>query len=653
MSREKLEMMNEPARPAATDSERFIIAALFGIFAFVLATPVEEYDFFWHLASGRWIWENGALPTQDPFSYTSGEPDGRDAFILRGYWLAQLIYYFLWSLAGPTGIVLLRVGILTATAHFIYRSLRDRGLAPSWSVLAVAPFLFDIRLRLFIGDRPQQWTFLFVAMLFHLLETLRRRERLRVDIRTVGLPLLMIVWANLHGGFVLGNVIIALYCIGLVLDTVRSGQRVSAVMPFLGLCVVAGISSLLNPSHAAAALTILDNPTALYGSAPTEARSLRDMLALGWRPWGYFVACALGATAVLTSLRRFSIAHLLILVFLFYISQAKIRFVIFFVLAAVQFGVPYLKERFNELSRLAMVQRGVLGTAVLASLMLVYGSLARGHVVGVGLVDQSLYPPEAVRYINEQHLPQRLLNPYEWGGYLMVYLPDYKGRGMRANDDRMVLEYDSLLGASGFSVRGEPEWKYVLKANDISTVLMHRRNVVNGEPIPLNAALRQDPQWKLEFEDDRSFVFVRDDAPALDSRAEAGSASPREEAPPGAAPSQRRVMVPPLVAASWKAVVLEVEDKRDGSKRDFTVAIGNSLMIGRLDVKVVYFLPAFAMGPGYITSSSNEPVNPAAGIEVREDRQTIFANAIFSRFPEMHPFQHDHWAIRLKNFVRN
>jgi hypothetical protein len=473
---------------------------------------------------------------------------------------------------------------------------------------------------------------------------------------TVGLPVLMIVWANLHGGFVLGNAIIALYCIGLVADTVRSGRGISSVMPFLGLCAVAGISSLLNPSHAMAALTILDNPTALYGSAPTEAKALRDMLALGWRPWGYFAACALGAAAVLTSFRRFSIAHLLVLTFLLYISLTKIRFAIFFVLAAVQLGVPYLKERLNGLSRVSMVRRGVLVTAASGSLMLVYGSLARGHAVGVGLVDHSLYPPEAVRYIDEQRPPQRLLNPYEWGGYLMVYLPDYPvfidGRGMRANDDGMVLEYDSLLGASTFVVQGEPEWKYILKSHDISTVLMHRRNAVNGEPIPLNAALREDPDWGLAFEDDRSVVFVRDEASA-DSHVETETTSPRAGAPPSAAQPQRRVVVPPLVAASWKAVVLEVEDKRDGSKRDFTVAIGSSVVIGQLDVQVVYFLPAFAMGPGTITSSSNEPVNPAAGIEVREDRRTIFENAIFSRFPQMHPFQHDRWGIRLKDFVRN
>jgi hypothetical protein len=446
---------------------------------------------------------------------------------------------------------------------------------------------------------------------------------LRVDAATVGLPLMMVLWSNLHGGFVLGNAIIVLYCIGTVADTARSGRKISAVTPFLVLCGIALIASLVNPSHALAALTILDNPTALYGSVPTEAKALGDILALGWRPWGYFTACALSATVVFVGFRSISISHLLILLFLFCISLLKARFAIFFVLAAVQLGTPYLSKRLNEFSRFPIVRNGTLGVAAFAGLMLVSVSLTRGHILNVGNVDHSLYPPEAVRFINEQDLPGMLLNPYEWGGYLMVYLPDYKvyidGRGMRANDDRMVLEYSSLLGASGFPVRGEPEWKFILQTRGISTVLMHRQNVVTGEAILLNEALDKDPEWRLAFENESSLVFV----------------------------------LPAFVTASWKAVVLEVEDKGDGSKRDFTVAIGDSVSLDGIDVKVVYFLPHFAMDAGQMTSSSNDPVNPAAGIKIQENHQTIFANAIFSRFPEMHPFQHDRWAIRLKSFVRH
>jgi hypothetical protein len=650
-------MMEQSFKRMVANHERLVIVVLFGIFAFALATPVEEYDFFWHLASGGWIWENGALPTQDPFAYTSGAPDLRDSFILRGYWLAQLAYHLLWSFAGPAGVVLLRVGILTAAACFIYRSLRARGLDPSWSVLALVPFFLDARLRLFIGDRPQHWTFLFVSVLLYLLEALRARKQLRVDAATVGLPLMMVLWSNLHGGFVLGNAIIVLYCIGTVADTARSGRKISAVTPFLVLCGIALIASLVNPSHALAALTILDNPTALYGSVPTEAKALGDILALGWRPWGYFTACALSATVVFVGFRSISISHLLILLFLFCISLLKARFAIFFVLAAVQLGTPYLSKRLNEFSRFPIVRNGTLGVAAFAGLMLVSVSLTRGHILNVGNVDHSLYPPEAVRFINEQDLPGMLLNPYEWGGYLMVYLPDYKvyidGRGMRANDDRMVLEYSSLLGASGFPVRGEPEWKFILQTRGISTVLMHRQNVVTGEAILLNEALDKDPEWRLAFENESSLVFVRGGSSAIDSGGDPESASSREETPPSGISPQRKVVVPAFVTASWKAVVLEVEDKGDGSKRDFTVAIGDSVSLDGIDVKVVYFLPHFAMDAGQMTSSSNDPVNPAAGIKIQENHQTIFANAIFSRFPEMHPFQHDRWAIRLKSFVRH
>src|SRR6266542_6129141 len=47
-------------------------------------------DFWWHISTGRWIWQNGTLPASDPFSYTASlEPDIQRSIILKGYWLAQ------------------------------------------------------------------------------------------------------------------------------------------------------------------------------------------------------------------------------------------------------------------------------------------------------------------------------------------------------------------------------------------------------------------------------------------------------------------------------------------------------------------------------------------------------------------------------------
>jgi hypothetical protein len=53
-----------------------------------------------------------------------------------------------------------------------------------------------------------------------------------------------------------------------------------------------------------------------------------------------------------------------------------------------------------------------------------------------------------------------------------------------------------------------------------------------------------------------------------------------------------------------------------------------------------------------ITSSSFEPENPAARIEVLEKGNSIFSGWVFTRFPDVHPFQHPRFSLRLEGGVR-
>jgi len=51
-------------------------------------TPVGLGDMYWHLNTGRWIWEHGALPDSDPFTYTTqvNNPDSGQGTISKNYW---------------------------------------------------------------------------------------------------------------------------------------------------------------------------------------------------------------------------------------------------------------------------------------------------------------------------------------------------------------------------------------------------------------------------------------------------------------------------------------------------------------------------------------------------------------------------------------
>lgn len=129
---------------------------------------------------------------------------------------------------------------------------------------------------------------------------------------------------------------------------------------------------------------------------------------------------------------------------------------------------------------------------------------------------------------------------------------------------------------------------------------------------------------------------------------------------PGAAPggmpaapaAPRAVVVPEEVSKSWKAVVLQVTDKKTNKTQDVKVDIGQTAKVGDLEVTVESFLPSFTMGGGNITSKNNNTENPAAKVIVKEKGAEIFAGWLFSLYPQAHPMQHEKYSLALKDFVK-
>jgi hypothetical protein len=112
----------------------------------------------------------------------------------------------------------------------------------------------------------------------------------------------------------------------------------------------------------------------------------------------------------------------------------------------------------------------------------------------------------------------------------------------------------------------------------------------------------------------------------------------------------RPVRIPDGVKGKWQAVKLRVEEKDGGRPPEiFTVKLGGQLAIPRskLRVNVGEFLPALQVSGGEITSASNDPTNPAALVTVSEDGKDTFKGWLFSKFPEMQPFEHPKYRITL------
>ena len=201
--------------------------------------PLPPLDFWWHLKMGEVIAATKSIPRVDVFSFTaSGQP-----FVLQN-WLGELIYYWTYKIGGYPLLVLLGTVITLAGFLFMYKLCLDA--THNLRLVAVIGFLASLGNYGFL--RPQTYSFLLFAAFYLVLEQYRGQRRDRLWI----LPVLMALWVNLHGAFVLGLGVIGLYIVcescRRFIDPARTDALSVAQIQKLALVLVlCAIATLLNP----------------------------------------------------------------------------------------------------------------------------------------------------------------------------------------------------------------------------------------------------------------------------------------------------------------------------------------------------------------------------------------------------------------------
>ncbi len=483
-------------------SKKIALVLLLSSFFCIYTTSVQDGDFFWHIKTGQWIWEHKALPSGDPFSVSpdSGNPLRPDSHrmqaILKQYWLGQLLLYGLWSMAGPAGIVLLRAGVYTLILLFLllWMNRFSNGILPLVSVILLGDLL-----RNFPNERPQLFTFLFFPAVLYLI------EKIRVD-RTAGrgisliLCALMIAWANIHGGYILGVAVIGMYLGSYILLTVKdkgplnrgviTAYSLSAVLPFLLNPLGSALLKALYETKAGYLNSIYENLSPFYVAYRTH-----DYFPSYW----IFIAGLL--VILISSFREICLEHKVTLSALMLLSFTGLRYMPY-VLMAAPLAVMHVKERGNFSFRGGVHLSLVLGCLV-ASVFL--GDWKNSFEFRT---DRS-FPSGAVRFIQANRLRGNYFNEYSWGGYLLWYLPGGRvfidGRGL-------VEETSDLYDEAVWTDRGRD----ILDAYRVDVIIMPGMAQNSGEIFPLTRKLHDDDRWALVYADDIALVFVRNLSPVSD-----------------------------------------------------------------------------------------------------------------------------------------
>jgi hypothetical protein len=189
-------------------------SALAVVAAFALRR-LDDFDTWWHLASGRWIAQHHAVPYTDVLSFTV-----RNNEWINLQWLYDLLLYAIYSLSGASGLVIASAACFVATFAILARHLA-RFLGPVASTALLIWVAATVNERFLI--RPEMASFpLLAAVQLVLADGRHNPKRLR------WLVPLMILWANMHSLFIVGLAAIAAAIGGALLAETQAFQRVGA-----------------------------------------------------------------------------------------------------------------------------------------------------------------------------------------------------------------------------------------------------------------------------------------------------------------------------------------------------------------------------------------------------------------------------------------
>ncbi len=468
-----------------------VLLLLLGVF-FILSThAISEGDTFWHLKNGQYIWQHKSLPDADPFGLT-GEIDPWKQITLRGFWLSQLIYYFVFSIGNTAGIILLRASIITGILIFLYWWMRKSGVRFHLTI----PFLFLVGFNLKgIGDRPQIFSFLLFVLTAFCLEQLRTDESRQFRKQFLALPALMLLWPNLHGAFVMGLALIACYSIGEMLRYWKDSKQSYFVWRNAIIYAASVGMTFCNPNlhywHIYAWNLRNDYHTAfvMEYNSPAKAFLLGD---LNLSFWALLITAAI---LIAFRLKHIPIAKTISLIFVGLFSLKMQRVTTFFIMLT-PLTVSELSLWIDN--KMHMFYKYVSFVFIILSLYMIRIDKDKFF----DFYNLNEFPVNAVKFINAEKPSGRLFSYSDWGGYLMIFAPDYK----IFQDNRFLC--NDLFFIHNKILTGE-NWEKFLMAGKFDIILIPTKMPESTNPFPLESELNNSNQWRLVYRDYLALIYLR------------------------------------------------------------------------------------------------------------------------------------------------
>jgi hypothetical protein len=466
----------------------------------------------WHIRTGQQILATHAIPRVDSFSSTMG---GKPWFAWE--WLYDLVVGWLDAALGLNGVVWLTAVVIAAVFAWTFCFLTTRG--SNVLVALVLVLLAMSASMIHFLARPHVVSWLFTLAWFWILDSSEREcfgPNVKGSRKLWILPPLMLVWVNLHGGFLIGFVLLGIFWLGAVWSWFRAKegrledvlQKVSARNRARELTLVglfSAIATLVNPygwklhAHVYSYLSnrFLMDHIDEFRSPNFHGAAERCFLAL------LLIVLALLAVRG----RELRTSEGLTVLFAVYAGLYASRNIpVSSILLVMIVGplVPPAAVARNFLHRMGAVEAGLRShiwpiLAIVATFWVsTNGGRAGSSLLMDAHFDPKRMPVAAVNYLHAINGP--VLSPDYWGGYLIYRLYP---QVLVVVDDRHDLYGEDFLKSYLKMAHGESGWEEFLRTHDTACLLLPKET-------PLANILLEGRQWKTIYADDVAIAFVRD-----------------------------------------------------------------------------------------------------------------------------------------------
>ena len=471
---------------------------------------MTDTDLWGHVRFGQAVVAHKHLILNDPYSYSAfgHRWDNHE-------WLTEFVMAASYNALGVVGLKLWKFACVAATMLLVAVGLAETGASPTiqlntLTVVAVATMPQ-------MEFRPQLFTFLLVAAML----TLLARHNYRGEAPLWLLIPMMALWANLHGGFIVGIAILAIYAAVTAIDDLINGAGFRRGMGLNALTIVALASTMVTPYGRDTwrpVLRALRNP--MTRIAVTDWQPLGFALMRQWQahPAGViYMLCGIGM--ILAFLATFALVlrggDLPLVAIAAVLSMAAITAVRNLPIAVIACALPVARhssllilrrrERASEEAVKALHQPERSAVSPWLALAVAVMLAIRGGIFSPRLRVDKPYPVGAVAFMQQHDLRGNILGDFDWGEYLIWHA---------APGSKVFIDgrYDTVYP---YSVIAQYIDFYFNRTGARSVLTAYPHDFILIPPASGAFALMQrQSDWKLIYHDADSALFARSNASA-------------------------------------------------------------------------------------------------------------------------------------------